>query len=159
MGTAVVNGDDLDVQMIVVAIELVVLDTGIREMDVLVEIREFTFTGPICNLLGGSIGAAAGIVAVTIVLVQPPLILPFEFVVEHNALDAGVTLGEALRGTQIGSVNLRIVFDLARLHEACIELLRMLVLARITVRAQQVAAAVGQHDDEISVTRQPLGFD
>jgi hypothetical protein len=108
MGAAVVNGGDLDVQMIVAAIELLVLDTDIREMDLLVEIRELMFTSPICNLLRDSIGAAATLVAVTIVLVQPPLIRPFEFVVEDNTLDTGVTLDEALRGTQIGSVSVLI---------------------------------------------------
>src|SRR5881296_507034 len=117
-------------------------------MDLFVEVRQVVAAGPFLNLLRLTIWTA---VAIAIALVQPPLVLALELVVQGDSIDARTPLGELLGLPQVGVEDLRVVLDFTGLDEARIELLRLTTLA-LTVRVQQVATPIGQHDDMVSMT-------
>jgi hypothetical protein len=128
-------------------------------MDLLVEVRQVVFLGPRLNLLRLTIRPAIRVVPVRIALMEPPLILALEFVIENDALDVGFAFGELLRLAQVRLVDLHVVFDLARLHEAGIEHLMVLLLTVHSMGIQQLLAAVGEDHDRVSLTTQTLGPD
>ena len=85
VGAAVVAGDDLDVLMPRAAVAVLVLDPGIRELDVPVVVRQLVFPRPPCNLLGLAVRPAVAVLLAAIALVQEPLIVALELVVEDDA--------------------------------------------------------------------------
>src|SRR3990167_9413575 len=91
----------------------------------------------------------------TISLLQELLVLPLELAVEGDALL------EALGFALVRTIDLDIMFDLARLSQLRVELLVMVLAAvRIAaVRFEQVASTVGQHDCDVSVAVQRNGSD
>jgi hypothetical protein len=160
---AIVHRGDLDILVIPPPIGLLVLDAQVGEVDLVVEVREVVFPRPFLDLMRLAIRASIGIVTVFIPFVQPALVLTLELVVEDDAIDACPALPEALGFTEVRAIDLGIVFDLARLLEVRIEILRMVVA---TVR--RIVAAVGlqhvptlfrQDDGYLPVTIKPLGSD
>jgi hypothetical protein len=101
-----VDGDDLDVLMVPAAVDLLVFDTQVGEMDLLVEVRQVVFERPIFDLPRVAIGVAVVVLALLVARVQPLLILALELVVEDHALDARVAFLEALRDAQVGLIDL-----------------------------------------------------
>ena len=51
------------------------------------------------------------------------------------------------------------MLDLARLHEARVELLPVVLMMVVTMEVQEIAATVGKNDDVVTVTIQPLRSD
>jgi hypothetical protein len=82
MGAAVVRSDDLNVLPPPTAVRVFVLDADVREVDLIIEVGQVVFVSPLANLVGCPIGVAVVIVVVLVALVQPPLVLALELVVE-----------------------------------------------------------------------------
>ena len=93
MRTAIVCRDDLDVLMIFPTVKLPIFDAQIRKMDLVVEVRQLVLVGPFPDLVIGPIGVAVVVLAVTITLMEPALVLTLELVIEHDPFDPRVTLG------------------------------------------------------------------
>ena len=123
VGASIMDGDDLDVLVVAAAVDLLVFDPQVGEMDLLVEVREVVFERPFLDLPRVAIRVAVVVVAVPIALVQPLLVLALELVVQDDAFDVRVALVQALRDAQIRLVDLGVVFELALAFEARVELL------------------------------------
>ena len=104
------------------------------------------------DLLGGSVGAPVAVGAVSIPLLQEALVLALEFVVEDDAPQAVATLGDPVGGLQVGSIDLDVVLQLARLPDARVERLSA-VLARPAPGLEQLTSVLRQGDDTVSVSR------
>src|SRR6266851_4544102 len=81
VSATVMQGDHLDVHVVPASVGLLVLDARVREMDLLVEVRQVVLAGPFLDLVWVAIGVAVIVVAVAIVLMEPLLIVAFELVV------------------------------------------------------------------------------
>ncbi|MBA2304164.1 MAG: hypothetical protein H0W08_16235 [Acidobacteria bacterium] len=56
-------------------------------MNLIVEVRQVVFSGPGANLILGPIRMTIVVITVTIVLVQPLLIVPLQLIVEDDSVD------------------------------------------------------------------------
>ena len=65
MSAAIVDGQDLDVLALAAPVQLFVFDSQIREVDLIVEVRQVVFCGPGANLIVGAIRVAVVVVAVS----------------------------------------------------------------------------------------------
>jgi hypothetical protein len=92
VGTAIVLRGDLDVLPIPAAIRLLVFNANVREMDLAVEVRQLMLASPLSNHVRGPVRVSVAVVAVLVALVQPPLVLALELVVQDDALDVGAAL-------------------------------------------------------------------
>ena len=113
MGAAIVRRDDLDVLALPAAVRLLILDSDIREVDLVVEVRQVMFVCPLANLIRRAIGVAVVVVAVAVVLVKPALILALELVVEDDAIDVRAALLEPRLGLFVRAIDLDVVLQLA----------------------------------------------
>ena len=159
MRASIVDGYDLDILMIAAPVELLVFDAQIRKMHLLVEVREVVVVGPFLDLRWLAIRPPISVVAVGIPFVQPLLILTLELVIEHDAVDVGLALSELLRFAKVRLVDLRVVFDLAGLYQARIELLAVILIAVRAMRVQEIATAVRENDHMIPMTVEALSSD
>jgi hypothetical protein len=97
------------------------------------------------------------------------LVLPLELVIEGDVFHPSVALKKTLDLVQVRLEDLRVMLQLARLHQPCIELLTpifvtRIVLARVvivlaTVRLQQALAAVRQEHRDVPLPGHPSGVD
>ena len=153
MRAAVVERDDLDIQMVQAAVGIDVLDARIRELHVPIGVGQVVLGCPFSNLGFVAIRPAVTVGAAAIPLLEELLILALELVVQNDALDACAARLEALRFALVRAVDLRVVLDLARLLQVRVERLAVVAaaVAIATVRLEQIAPALGQHDDVIAV--------
>jgi hypothetical protein len=154
MGATIVDGQDLDVFVIVAPVNLV-FETHVREVHVSIEVRQIVLECPVLDLSWIAVGAA---VAVAIAFVQPLLVLALELVIEHHSFNARIAFRKPLRDAQVGPVDLGVMFELALAFEACVELLTGVVVA-VSMRLQQLPAAVGENDRDIPPAIQSNGVD
>ena len=129
------GGDNLDVLMPRAAVPVFVLDTGIREPDVPIVVRQFVLARPPRDLLGLAIRPAVAVLLPSIALVEEPLIVALEFVVEDDTADAAALVPQSLVGALVGAIDLGVVRQLARLPDAGVEGLAGLVAAVIALVA------------------------
>jgi hypothetical protein len=97
------------------AIVLLVLELGVREVDALVEVREVVLASPCGDFLWLPSRAPVAIGSPAIRFLQELLVFAFQFVVEDDAPHRCATLVEALLRPQIRSVDLGVVRELPRL--------------------------------------------
>jgi hypothetical protein len=97
MGAAIVDGHDLDVQVIPAAVGILVVDAGIREVHLLVEVRQVVLTSPFLDFVLVTVEVAVVVGAVAIALVQPFLVLTLELVVENDAINPRAPLFQVCR--------------------------------------------------------------
>src|SRR5439155_22815993 len=135
--TAVVDGQDLDVLIVVTTVDVLVLDPQIGEMHVPVEVGQIVFARPIFDLLFIAIRPAVSIRATAIALVQPLLVLALEFVVEHDAFDVRAALLKKFRFAQVRALDLGVVLPLTWLFELGVELLALAAVALYPYRCEQ----------------------
>ena len=128
MRPAIVDGRDLDILVLPPSIGLLVFDAQVREMDLVIEVREVVVVRPFLDLVRFAIGPTIAVVTVPITLVEPLLVLTLELVVEFDAVNACAALREALGFSQVRAVHLGVVFHLTRLLQTRVELLTMVVL-------------------------------
>jgi hypothetical protein len=92
VGAAVVAGDHFDVLMPRAAVAVFVLDTGIREPDVPIVVRQIVFTRPPCNLFGITVGPAVAVLLAPVAFVQEALIVALKLVVEDDPPDLAASI-------------------------------------------------------------------
>src|SRR5437867_13385738 len=97
---------------------------------------------PVFDLLAAARGTTAAIGAAPVALLQEPLILPLQLVVEDDALDASASCMEPLGASHVRARKLGIVRELAALDDAGIERLRGPAIPRAMAH-QQLPPAVG----------------
>ena len=146
MRAAVVAGDDLDVLVAQPAVAVLVLDARVGEVDAVVEVRELVFPRPGTESRAppGRAGRRCPLAAVP--LLQEPLVLALQLVVEDDAPDPPAVLAQARLGASVGAVDLRVVRQLPRLPEAGVERLAGLPAALQAMGLQQVAAGLREND-------------
>jgi hypothetical protein len=163
MRPPIVDRRHLDILVLPPPIGPFVFDPEVREVDVVIEVREVVVVGPFLDLVRLAIGPAIRIVAVPISLVQPLLVLTLELVVEDDAIDARPAVSEALGFTEVRAIDLGVVFHLSRLLETRVERLLMfapMVLRDVTPgRLQHVPTLLCQDDGHVPVALQSLGSD
>jgi hypothetical protein len=131
----IVDRCDLHILVLPPPIGPFVFDPQVREVNLVIEVREVVVTGPFLDLVRLAIGPAIRIGAVPISLVQPLLVLTLELVVEDDAIDARPTVSETVGFSEVRAIDLRVVFDLAGFLQTRVELLPMVmptVLVRVT---------------------------
>jgi hypothetical protein len=148
VGAPIVEGRDLDVDMALTAVDVPVFDPEVGKMDLILEVREVVLARPFFNLPLVAIRVPVVVVSVAIPFVEPLLVLPLQFVIEHHPIDVDVALGQALALAEVGAKHLGIMFELPFAFEAGVELLAMAVIA-VAVAFQQVPAAVGEDDGSV----------
>lgn len=87
-----------------------------------------------------------------IALVQEPLVVAFQLVVQNHAIHSAALLSKALLGARVGAIDLRVVRQLARLSEARVERLLGLpgaVMSLMPIRLEQVSTSVGEDDRSV----------
>lgn len=114
-------GHHLYVLIAHVTIDVLVLDTQVREMHVIVEVREVVGLRPFFNLTSITIGLSIAVRPVTIAFLEKPLVLAFQLAVELHAQDVRVAVAQPLRRAEVGAIDLRIVGPLPRLVGAGVE--------------------------------------
>src|SRR5712691_1827793 len=92
VAATVMDGQDLHVHVIPSPVRVLVLNAQIWKVYLLVEVRQVAFMCPVSNLSRIAIGMAIVVVAVTVVFVEPLLIVPLELVIEDDAIDARASL-------------------------------------------------------------------
>jgi hypothetical protein len=109
-----VDGQNLDILVETTAVDLLVLDAEIGKVHLLVEVRQVVLARPKGDLVRAAIWMAVVVVALSIALVQPPLVFALELVVEDHSVDPRAAQVQALSDVAVRRMDLRVVFDLAR---------------------------------------------
>jgi hypothetical protein len=92
VAASVVNRHHLHIAVIVSPVELLVFDTQVGKVHLIIEVREVVIARPLLDLVLVAIGASIAVAPIPVALVQPPLVLTLEFVVEDDSLDACAAL-------------------------------------------------------------------
>jgi len=141
--------DDLQVLVVLAPVQLV-FEPDVREMDLLIEVRQVVLVRPAFDLSRVPIRSAVAVRPPTIRLLQPFLILALELRLEDDAPNVGALLPEALFFAQVGAVHLDVVRELARATDACVERLLTAILTVAPVRLKQVPPALRQRDGALA---------
>jgi len=68
-------------------------------------VRQIMLASPLSDLLGLAIRSSVAILPAAIALVQEPLVIALQFVVEDNAINSAVLLAEALLGALVSVIS------------------------------------------------------
>ena len=120
--------DDLNVLATPTAVRVLVLDADIRKVDLIIEVGQVVFIGPVADLIGRPIGVAVVVVVVLVAFVQPLLVLALELVVEGDPLDVGATLHQTRLCLLIRAIDLKVLFHFPLAFEARVEGLVVLLV-------------------------------
>jgi hypothetical protein len=129
MGSPVVAGDDLDVFVSQPPVAVLELDARVGEVNAVVEVRQPVLPRPGADLVLQPAGSAGAFSSAPIALLQEPLVLALQLVVEDDAPDPAALLAQARLGASVGAVDLRVVRELPRLPNASVERLARLPVA------------------------------
>jgi Cytochrome C oxidase subunit II, transmembrane domain len=116
---------------------------------------------------GSRSGPSVAILPAAIALVQEPLVVALQLVVQDHAIHSAPLLTEALLGAYVGPIDLRVVRQLARLSETGVERLAGIpraLLGLVPIRFEQVSATIGEDDSAVvraewRRVQQALSFD
>src|SRR5688500_50002 len=100
---------DLDVFDIAAAIWMFVLDTAVRKLHAVVDDRQVVLACPFPDLAIAPSGPSVAVRAVAVSLLQEPLILALQLVIEDDSFDPCSLVTEAFGNSEIRSIHLRIV--------------------------------------------------
>lgn len=92
--------------------------------------------GPRGDFFSRAVGSAVAVGPTSIARLQELLVVALQFVVEHDAAHAPALAPEAFLRAPKGAVDLRVVRQLSRFPEACVEGLSGLVWAPKTMRLE-----------------------
>jgi hypothetical protein len=144
---------DLDVFGIAPAVRPFVFETKIREVHMPVEERKVMLERPPFDFTTVAVRPAVGVGMLAISFVKELLVLSLELVLEGDAVDAYVVLGQALGRPYVGAIHLRVMRELACPHGTRVEQLPRLVIAS-PMTLEELPTPVSQRDDDGS----PLVF-
>jgi hypothetical protein len=114
VGAAIVGGDDLEILMPRAAVSVLVLNPRIREPDAPVVIGKFMLPRPAGNLFGLTVRSPIAVLPAAIGLVEEPLVVPLELVIQDDAIDSRALFAEALLGALVDAIDVRVVRELTR---------------------------------------------
>src|SRR5919197_1288482 len=87
-------------------------------MDMTVVVRQVVFACPSCDLLRFPIRPSVAVLPPAIALVQEPLVVALQLVVQDHAIHSAALLSKALLSTRVGAIDLRVVRQPVRPSEA-----------------------------------------
>jgi hypothetical protein len=143
-----VAGHDFEVLVTGQPIAVLILDPRIREVNVSVVVRQVVLASPTRDLLRLAVRPPIAILLASIALVQETLVVALELVIEDNAVHPTALLANALLSALVGTIDLGVVRQLARLPEARVKRLTWLpgaLVPLVPIRLEQVSAAICQH--------------
>jgi hypothetical protein len=152
MGATIVRGHDLDVLAPPEIVPVFVFDAGVGEAHVSVVARQVVLARPPRDLFGLTIRPAVAVLPAAIALVQEPLIVALELVVENHSLNSAALVSNTLLSALVGPIDLGVMRQRARLSEARIEGLAgfpRAFLAREAIRFEQIPAPLCQDDGPV----------
>jgi hypothetical protein len=158
MRPAVVGCDDLNVLVIPAPVWFLILDPHVREVEFLVEVRQIVFVRPFANLRVCSIGVPVVVVVVLVALVEPPLIIALELVVQDDPLDVDVAFEQAGLRVLVRAIDLEVVLQLPSARQARVERLVRLVVA-VAMVLEEAATVLRQDHRRLAVPRNSNGLD
>jgi hypothetical protein len=151
---SVVLREHLDILMALAAVDLV-LDAEVGEVDAIVEVWEFVFSRPAANFLVWSVRSSIAVGPLAVVVLQELLILPFQVLSKHNAVDIDVLVllpkaGDffAIRGIQVG-----VVIQFSCAADACVELLGPGLVALTAIGIEHVPALFREDDRLVAFSK------
>src|SRR6185503_16359130 len=136
---SIVRRHHLDVLVVPASVWLLILDSKIREMELIVEVRKIVLVRPVANLVRRPIRVAVIVVVVLVPFVQPSLIVALELVIEDDPFDVSLALEEPRLCLFVGAIDLEVVFQFALTRQARVERLAGLLIA-IAVMLEEAAA-------------------
>ena len=149
MRASIVRRHNLDVERVIASID-VVLDAHVRKLDVPpVVAGKVALPCPVLDLQRIAIGSAIAAVTIAVVLLQEPLILAFQVVLEDDAVDVRAFVTEAFGFLRVGAIEFRVMLQFAWLRDAGIERLAIAGVIVQTPRFQQFAPLSCQRDDGV----------
>jgi hypothetical protein len=143
------NRHHVHIAVIVPPVELLVFDAQVGEVHLLIEVREVVLARPLLDLLLVAIGAPIAVAATAVALVQPPLVVTLEFVVEDDSLDVCAALQKAFCFTFVGAIDLDVVLQFPLAFGAGVEGLATISVA-VTVALEQAPAFLRQRHGVVS---------
>jgi hypothetical protein len=126
-------------------VPVLVLDAGIRKTDVAIVVRQVVLKRPSRDLFGLAVRATVAVLLSAIALVEESLIVALELVVQRNPPNPTALAAKALLGAMVSAIDGRVVRELTRLSDACVEGLAGLVgavFATVAIGLKQVLPAV-----------------
>ena len=113
-GAAIVGREQLDVLMELPAIDLV-LDAVVREVHVVVEVRQIVLARPVTDFVLVAAGAAVTVRSVAVVVLQKLLVLALQVLLQNHASNLEVRMLVSKAGFFLMKrrVQIRVVVDLA----------------------------------------------
>src|SRR5882762_7784635 len=121
MAASVVLGRDFQILPAHIAVLVLVLDAYVREMDLLIEVRQVVLTRPRLDLLDTPIWTAVAVAVAAIAFLEKPLIVAFQLSVEFDAQNACFARLQPLGRLQVRSIELRVVSAFPSPVSACVE--------------------------------------
>jgi len=85
------------------------LDTEIGKLDASVHDWQLVRVSPVLDLLRGAIRAAVAVTSVPVSFLKERLVIPLEFVIEHDPFNAHAVCLKTLCGAQVRAIELRVV--------------------------------------------------
>jgi hypothetical protein len=149
--------DDLDVQVILAPIDVAVLDSTVREMDLAVEEWQVMIVRPPFDFAVVAIRPAVRLGPVSVPFLQPLLVLALQLVIDADAADLQTARFELRGFTLVGAIDLGVVFQFSLAFEAGVKGLAC-VLVAVAIGFKHTMAAVREHHGLITVTRHPNGL-
>jgi hypothetical protein len=159
VGAAVVNGRYLHVLLSGASVDILVLDSYVRKVNLSVEIRQVMIDRPHRNLVGVPVGTAVTVRTAAILRLQEALVLALELVVEYHATQPIAAANQPIGSLVVGAIHLDVVFQLSRFPNARVELLLRSGLDRAALAFQEVASIFSERHDAIPVTGAPHSLD
>jgi hypothetical protein len=115
-------------------------------------VRQIVLTCPPCNLFGLTVRPAVAVFLAAIALVQEPLVVALELVVEDDASNPTALAAETFLDALVGAIDVVVMRQLARLSEAGPERLKGLVravVAFVSVGFEKISPTVPQDNGAV----------
>ena len=145
MSAAAVRREQFDVLVVLATVDLV-LDAVIREMHLVIEVRQVVVARPVADLVFAAVRSSIAVRSVAVMFLQELLVLAYEIPLEDDAADLKIRMivSEAGFLLAVRRVQIRIVVDLARATDAGVERLLGPAVALQGVRVEQIASLFGE---------------
>jgi hypothetical protein len=140
-----VRRENLNVFDLPFTVGTLVLDPDVGQMDVPIDDRQVMTSRPLCDLEGICVAFSPATFAIEIT--KKSLVVPLELVVQNHPPHDCASTPQAVGSVQVGAVELRVMGQLARLHDACVELLTRLLRIATTVSLEEMVPTVGERDE------------
>jgi hypothetical protein len=145
------DGGDFHVFHVAAAVGMLVLDPKIRELDAVIQDRQVVLGRPLFDFFTGSIWPAVTVRTIAVSLLQEPLVIALQLVIEDDSLNARTLCLELFRSAHVRPTELGVVREFAGLHRSRVERLEGLGIAT-AVAFEELSSAFRQADDDSAVS-------